>query len=81
MQIRTASLSITPEMLGLIAEFDEFKGAWRALGPSRPNDCAGSVALQPSRASAPPDASKEVSCQARSRPQSGGISQRHVHDI
>ena len=26
------SLQITPEMLMLIAEIDEFKGAWRALG-------------------------------------------------
>jgi len=28
----TESLRITPEILGLIAEIDEFKGAWRALG-------------------------------------------------
>ena len=30
--IRTESIAITPEILGLIAEIDEFKGAWRALG-------------------------------------------------
>ena len=30
--IRTSSLAITPEMLRLVAEIDEFKGAWRSLG-------------------------------------------------
>ena len=30
--LNTASLSITPEILALIAEIDEFKGAWRAIG-------------------------------------------------
>lgn len=34
--IRTASLVITPEILSLIAEIDEFKGAWRALGRLAP---------------------------------------------
>ena len=34
--IQTASLKITPEMLGLIAELDEFKGAWWALGTLAP---------------------------------------------
>lgn len=29
--INTDSLKITPELLGLIAEIDEFKGAWKAL--------------------------------------------------
>lgn len=33
---RTESLSITPEMLQLIAQIDEFKGAWRALGTLAP---------------------------------------------
>jgi Fic family protein len=28
----TETIQITPEILGLIAEIDEFKGAWRALG-------------------------------------------------
>lgn len=31
-----SSLKITPEVLGLIAELDEFKGAWRALGALAP---------------------------------------------
>ena len=31
-----ASLGITPEILALIAEIDEFKGAWRALGRLAP---------------------------------------------
>jgi len=34
--ILTATLQITREILGLIAEIDEFKGAWRALGTLAP---------------------------------------------
>ena len=34
--IKTNTLSITPELLGLIAEIDEFKGAWKALGTLAP---------------------------------------------
>lgn len=34
--IKLASLQITPEMLSLVAEIDEFKGAWRALGTLAP---------------------------------------------
>jgi Fic family protein len=34
--IQSAALKITPEILGLIAELDEFKGAWRALGTLAP---------------------------------------------
>lgn len=34
--LKTDSLIITPEILGLIAEIDEFKGAWRALGTLAP---------------------------------------------
>ena len=34
--IRTASIQITPEILFLISEIDEFKGAWRALGQLAP---------------------------------------------
>lgn len=34
--IRTGSLTITQETLSLIAEIDEFKGAWRALGKLAP---------------------------------------------
>lgn len=33
---RPDSLRITPEILGLIARIDEFKGAWRALGTLAP---------------------------------------------
>ena len=35
----TDTIVITPELLALVAEIDEFKGAWRALGtlaPDRP---------------------------------------------
>lgn len=34
---RTDTLRITPEVLGLIAKIDEFKGAWRALGTLAPD--------------------------------------------
>jgi Fic family protein len=34
--INTDAIQITPEILGLIAEIDEFKGAWRALGTLAP---------------------------------------------
>ncbi len=34
---RADSLQITPEVLGLIARIDEFKGAWRALGTLAPD--------------------------------------------
>lgn len=36
MSIHTDTLVITPEILSLIAELDEFKGAWRALGTLAP---------------------------------------------
>lgn len=36
MSFRTDSLAITPGILSLIAEIDEFKGAWRALGTLAP---------------------------------------------
>jgi len=36
MAINTTNLEITPEILSLIAELDEFKGAWRALGTLAP---------------------------------------------
>ena len=35
--IKTDTLSITPELLGLTAEIDEFKGAWKALGTLAPD--------------------------------------------
>jgi Fic family protein len=34
--INTDTIQITPEILSLIAEIDEFKGAWRALGTLAP---------------------------------------------
>lgn len=34
--INTETVNITPEFLGLIAEIDEFKGAWKALGTLAP---------------------------------------------
>jgi Fic family protein len=34
--IKTDTLTITPQILTLIAEIDEFKGAWRALGQLAP---------------------------------------------
>lgn len=34
--MKTDSLQITPELLALVAEIDEFKGAWRALGALAP---------------------------------------------
>ena len=36
MSLNTDTLNITPEILVLIAELDEFKGAWRALGVLAP---------------------------------------------
>lgn len=36
MSFNTDSLAITPQILKLIAEIDEFKGAWRALGTLAP---------------------------------------------
>jgi len=35
--IRADTIQITPEILGLIARIDEFKGAWRALGRLAPD--------------------------------------------
>ena len=37
MSINTVSLIITPSMLATVAEIDEFKGAWRALGTLAPD--------------------------------------------
>jgi hypothetical protein len=33
---KTNSLTITPQILALIARIDEFKGAWRAMGTIAP---------------------------------------------
>jgi Fic family protein len=38
--VKEATLQITPQILGLIAELDEFKGAWRALGTLAPERLA-----------------------------------------
>ena len=38
--LRSDTLQITPEILGLIARIDEFKGAWRALGTLAPERLA-----------------------------------------
>ncbi len=35
--LQTDTLQITPEILNLIAQIDEFKGAWRALGTLAPD--------------------------------------------
>lgn len=35
--LNSATIDITPEILNLIAEIDEFKGAWRALGSLAPD--------------------------------------------
>lgn len=35
--VRTASITITPAILSMIAELDEFKGAWRAIGRISPD--------------------------------------------
>jgi hypothetical protein len=47
--INTASITITPELLNLIAEIDEFKGAWRALGTLAPERLSHSTASRPAR--------------------------------
>ena len=36
MPLKLDSLTITEEILSLVAELDEFKGAWRALGTLAP---------------------------------------------
>ena len=34
--MNTSTILITPELLALLSELDEFKGAWRALGTLAP---------------------------------------------
>lgn len=41
MTLIVATLRITPEILSLIAEIDEFKGAWRAIGRIAPERLSG----------------------------------------
>jgi hypothetical protein len=35
--LNASTIQITPEILGIISEIDEFKGAWRALGTLAPD--------------------------------------------
>lgn len=39
--LNTTTVRITPEILSLIAEIDEFKGAWRAIGRIAPERLSG----------------------------------------
>lgn len=41
MPLDTSTLRITPEILSLIAEIDEFKGAWQAIGRIAPERLSG----------------------------------------
>ena len=41
MALDATTLRITPEILSLIAEIDEFKGAWRAIGRIAPERLSG----------------------------------------
>ena len=41
MSLNTDTIEITPEILALVAELDEFKGAWRALGTLAPERLSG----------------------------------------
>src|SRR6202522_2839287 len=34
--LKTDTIQITPDLLALLSEIDEFKGAWRALGSLEP---------------------------------------------
>jgi len=38
--MKTASLQISPEMLRIVAEIDEFKGSWRAMTALAPERLA-----------------------------------------
>ena len=38
--MNTNSIQITPELLALLSEVDEFKGAWRAFGSLAPERLA-----------------------------------------
>ncbi len=41
MALNTTMLRITPQLLSLVAEIDEFKGAWRAIGRIAPERLSG----------------------------------------
>ena len=63
MPINATALVITPKILSLVAEIDEFKGAWRALGTLAPDRLSAlrRVATIESIGSQP--ASKAANCQ------------------
>jgi hypothetical protein len=42
------TIKITPELLALVAEIDEFKGAWRALGTLGLNNQKNHLSSDPS---------------------------------
>jgi hypothetical protein len=46
--INTDTVLITPEILALIAQIDEFKGAWRALGTLAPELDLSRICAAPS---------------------------------
>jgi hypothetical protein len=56
--VNTDTLQITPQLLALLSELDEFKGAWRALGILAPERLSALRRMQPSRVSGLPLASK-----------------------
>jgi Fic family protein len=43
--IETSTLQITPDILSLVAEIDEFKGAWHALGTLAPERLSALLAI------------------------------------
>jgi len=47
--LNTATVRITPEILSLIAEIDEFKGAWRAIGRIAPERLGSSTRIEGAR--------------------------------
>jgi hypothetical protein len=61
--IKTDTHQITPEILGLIAEIDEFKSTWRALGTIAPERLLAlrGVATIQSRLTRPVNRSAEIS--------------------
>jgi len=54
----TADIPITPEVLTLIAEIDEFKGAWRALGTLAPERLSALRRVATIESIVPPPASR-----------------------
>lgn len=68
--LNTDTIHITPELLALIAEIDEFKGAWRALG-----------ALPPERLNALRRVATIESAGASTRIEGGKLSDREVERL